>query len=474
LQADLWFESEQTRLQLTWEAEQRPPLRAQIRFEGRQFAHGDLLLGAVESRQEAAPGLYVRADVPALELAPWVEFWSADRPFLSVLPGAPTTAAGDPPARGLRRVELHADRLDAYGQPLSDVGATLTPLEHDWDIRLGGTSVAGQVVLPTPEAPLELRFSHLHLPGADPAASVDPAAQARAREDSDPRRLPSMKVALDDLRVGDTAYGQWQVEVQPIAEGALLHPLQGTLGGARVQGRLEWKKFDQHVHSSLALLDIEGANIAPPLASFGIQDLITSTSFQSEMALHWGDLPQRFDLSRLSGSIRLAMQKGVLKTDDKKTGFLRVFGMLNPQTILRRLQLDFSDLVQSGVSYDTLTVAAGMDQGQMALKEPLIILGPSSNYDIQGNIDMEKRALDLGMIVSLPINENVPLAAIVLGAPVIGGAVWVVDKLLGEPLSSLTTVGYSITGPWSEPKLELQQVINANDRKVLKKMPEKK
>jgi uncharacterized protein YhdP len=48
------------------------------------------------------------------------------------------------------------------------------------------------------------------------------------------------------------------------------------------------------------------------------------------------------------------------------------------------------------------------------------------------------------------------------GAP-IGGALFVLDKILGDPLSKLTSATYSVTGSWSEPEVDLQGVFGAGD-----------
>jgi uncharacterized protein YhdP len=73
--------------------------------------------------------------------------------------------------------------------------------------------------------------------------------------------------------------------------------------------------------------------------------------------------------------------------------------------------------------------------------------------------------MDFDMLVELPFAQNVPLAALVLGAPQIGGIVWLADKLLGEPLSALTTSRYDISGTWGKPVVKLQSAVGAKKKK---------
>jgi uncharacterized protein YhdP len=43
-----------------------------------------------------------------------------------------------------------------------------------------------------------------------------------------------------------------------------------------------------------------------------------------------------------------------------------------------------------------------------------------------------------------------------MGAPQICGAVWLVDKVLGSPLSKITRSLFKITGSWDDPSVKLK------------------
>jgi uncharacterized protein YhdP len=65
------------------------------------------------------------------------------------------------------------------------------------------------------------------------------------------------------------------------------------------------------------------------------------------------------------------------------------------------------------------------------------------------------------LVVVLPLTQNLPLAALLLGAGApIGGALFVLDKILGDPLSKLTSASYSVTGTWDDPKVDLRRVFD--------------
>ena len=104
-----------------------------------------------------------------------------------------------------------------------------------------------------------------------------------------------------------------------------------------------------------------------------------------------------------------------------------------------------------------------MDKGTLTLEKPLAMQGPSSAYKFTGSANLKDETLDMDMVVVLPLTKNLPLAALFLGAPQIGGAVWVIDKLLGEPLSKLTSATYEMKGSWDEPEIKLKNVFDRTD-----------
>jgi uncharacterized protein YhdP len=46
-----------------------------------------------------------------------------------------------------------------------------------------------------------------------------------------------------------------------------------------------------------------------------------------------------------------------------------------------------------------------------------------------------------------------PIAALIVGAPAIGGALFLVDKLFGDRVARFASVQYRVEGPWKEPKI---------------------
>lgn len=83
----------------------------------------------------------------------------------------------------------------------------------------------------------------------------------------------------------------------------------------------------------------------------------------------------------------------------------------------------------------------------------MTVSGPSSNLELSGTLDMVADRIDAKLLVTLPVSNNLPLAALIVGALAVGGALFVFDKLLGDRVARFASVQYNVEGPWQSPRI---------------------
>jgi uncharacterized protein YhdP len=198
-----------------------------------------------------------------------------------------------------------------------------------------------------------------------------------------------------------------------------------------------------------------GDDIGALLERWHYGRVLETSQVESLLQLNWKGAPWDVKLDRLNGELQFSTREGRLIETAESTNLLRVFGILNFNSLARRLRLDFSDLLKKGVSFDRLDGHYRLQQGVAATVEPLVMAGPSANMSIQGQVNLAEGTLDKEVEVALPISSNVPLAAVLLGAPQVAGAVFVIDKLIGDRLERFSTLRYRLSGSWENPELEL-------------------
>ena len=105
------------------------------------------------------------------------------------------------------------------------------------------------------------------------------------------------------------------------------------------------------------------------------------------------------------------------------------------------------------------------NEGLITFAEPIEVSGPSSNFKLGGVIDLLKQNLNLELVVTLPVTENLPLVSLLLGQPQIAGAIYLFDKLWGKKVEQLASVRYEIKGPFADPDVKLDKLFSNKVKK---------
>jgi len=167
----------------------------------------------------------------------------------------------------------------------------------------------------------------------------------------------------------------------------------------------------------------------------------------------------------MSGSLSLKIGKGqiieVKETSGAKMDLGRMLSIFSLQTIPRRLSLDFSDLFQSGYSFDTFQGEFSFRDGDLYTSNTRFE-GPVARIAINGSIGLVDKSYDLMLSVTPHVTASIPVAATLLTAnPVVGVAAFAANKVLGSAISKATTYNYSVRGPWSNPTWQATRSVPA-------------
>lgn len=398
---------------------------------------GELVLGGAAANLRTDQGLFVRGNLPRLDLSEWQ----------ALLDEYGETSGNRAASSLLRRVQLDIGVFDGFGTRIDNLGVDLQPLAEGWSLGLDSRTVTGTARLPgNGGEPIVLELSRLELPAAEPSKPQNKPTDPLAA--FDPKSLPAMDIAIAEVLQGDQRMGAWSLKMRPVEDGVEFSELNLDLKGLKLGGNAGWT--DSHTWYKGKL---EGDNVGDVLLAWGFAPSTTSESFQLDVDGSWPGSPAYFNLQRLTGRLSGRLRNGQLREVDGSAQALRVFGLLNFASIGRRLRLDFSDLFSKGLSYDSIKGELVATDGIYVTSQPLTVAGPSSDLELDGRLDMVNDQIDAKLLVTLPVSNNLPLAALIVGAPAIGGALFVVDKLLGDRVARFASVQYNVEGSWRAPKI---------------------
>lgn len=399
---------------------------------------GQLMLGGQPARLPAEQGLQVSGRMERLPVAEWLSVVERYHP-----PG------GGGGGSGLRELQLEADVLEGFGIPLEQARLGVWPVPgNGWRVHLDSRQASGTIQVP-PQGSLLVDLARLQLP-EQVLQQTGSLAGSFA-----PAKLPAMQVHVRQLHLGEQLLGELVFSSSPVEGGLQLTGLAATLQGLQLKGEMDWRSMPQQRSSFQGSL--AGEDLERVLRDWGYTAAISSESFTVGLDLKWPGAPQDFALSRLDGEARLKIRKGQLIALDGSAQALRAFGLLNFDAIGRRLRLDFKDLWGKGLSYDRIDALLDIEQGVFNTREPLTLEGISSNFSMNGSLDVPAGNIDASLEVAMPISRNLPLAAVAVGAPAVGGALFVIDRLVGDHFARMAAVHYQLSGDWNDPQITLSK-----------------
>ena len=384
-------------------------------------------------------------------------------------------------------VDIMVDSMELYEEEFTDVAIRIEPdsVNQGWLTKLSSESIQGGVTIPylaEDYLQIDLEYLRLQRQGAEKAVDERDADLGEERVDSlvmiDPRNLPRMRFATDDFSIGPRTYGSWQFRLDPTVTGAefsdLVFDFRGLRAGldepppvdeetgemiTRFLPYFSWD-YDGEKHLSGLRGILYADDIADVLTANGYAPSLNSDNAYFITNVTWPGTPAFFSASNLSGDIELEIFEGRFQQNSGSTGALKLISIINFDAIMRRLRLS-DDLLRSGLAYDEITALVKLDNGLVNFEDRLVISGPSSLYQVTGEIDLAEETILGEMFVTLPVSDNIPWVGLVTGNLPLAVGAYLFDRIFGAQVDSLTSAVYTLEGPWEGLQPQFKQAFGS-------------
>ncbi len=432
-----------------------------LAFNGKEYTEGEVVLGGSSARLTRGKGINLAGSLSVLDTGEWVEFFGSfdDAVKTEAKPGKSNQvkSVADNDDNGLSRLtggKVNISAMDFYGLGLEDVAIEANQLDGDWSVEIDSALVDGRVYqFRDKSKPISVALEYLRLPAGEKSPENKDALINVVPQD-----LPALNFSTREFSVGGENYGAWSFNLRPNNEGANIEQLSLDSRGLIVSGNMAWQ-LKNGLHSTGFQGNATTSDIANVLNSWGFSPSVEGKKGLLEGNLSWPGSPAGFSVPLFSGEVLIKAKDGRFKEMEAASNALKIFGVLNFNSIARRLRLDFSDLTKKGYSYDTVKGILQFNAGEIIMKDSLVIDGPSAKFKIDGRTDLVNKQYYQDMIVVLPVTGNLPIAAAIVGAPMVGVPLYLINKIFSQQFERFTSAYYKITGPWDNPKVELVSVF---------------
>lgn len=360
----------------------------------------------------------------------------------------------------LENISFNVAKMHAAGLDWHDVQAELNRVRAErgdgYEMTLQSDLASGSAYLPlrSDAKPMQLRLQRLYLPKlADfgPMFDVSGGSEvAVVDEPINPFTLPGLDVVVDDFRYKDIRFGRLDVQARHGLYGLRFQQIETKGGQVDIQATARWDMLDG-LHSSELLLDASTKEIKNVLEKLDFEGTVGAQQANMSLRLAWPSSLDNMQAAEIYGQLSMRMRDGVIYSVDPGPG--KVLGLLSFYTIPRRLALNFKDIVEAGLSFDTLDGDYTISDGN-AYSKNTVIDGPGVHIELAGRTGFVARDYDQQVTVSADVSSGVVLAAAALQGLGVGVVLLVVQELLDRPLSKLGQLHYRLQGSWDDPSIE--------------------
>lgn len=344
------------------------------------------------------------------------------------------------------------DQLRVAGKQLHQVVLGASRADGFWRANVSSREIDGffnwrEAGPGQPIGTLTARFTRLVIPPSR-------AQEVESLLDSAPQQLPGLDIAADELVLGDKSLGA--LALRATNGGTAANPVwqleQLTLvtPDARLDATGRWaRRSGARERSTDLKFELTLNDAGALLGRFGVHDAIRGGAGVLSGDIGWKGSPLAIDYPSSTGQMHLAVGQGqFLKVDP---GLAKLIGVLNLQSLPRRLTLDFRDMFSEGFAFDEIDGDVRIAQG-IAHTDNLRMRGVQAVVRIQGKADLARETQDLKVRVVPELNAGLAsLAYAALANPVIGLGTFVAQMVMRRPLQQAFAYDVAVKGPWADP-----------------------
>lgn len=456
---------------------------------------GVVTLGQTSPQYRSDDGLLLAGNLDTLDVSQWLPVVSRYQSFSQDLKTKPANSGssglGEVAAVSGVAPRLQLDvRIEKFlwGElELQTLQVEGGQQANGWRIQVDDERLKGTLHWLNNDSPMQLAMDYIHWPAAQSKGAGAPknhgglgAPQGDNQERSGdflsgyrPQDVPAFDFSVADLSLGGKNLGRWSFQARPDEEGLKVGNLVGLVDGVQVSaiapaddnsvsGATLWWQQRDGKHSSQFHGKLSGGNLADISAAWGLPPMMESKTVELDAELLWAGSPVSFSLATLQGDMKLKVTDGRFyrSTGQASDALLRLVGLFNFDSWIRRLKLDFSDVVKGGTPFERVKGKLQFDRGMVYLSDPVEVKNTSSVLKMGGKIDLRDETLDTSLVATLPVGGNATLIAALAGGLPAAAGVYVISKIFKKQMDRMASVSYSIKGSWSNPDIEFDKLFD--------------
>jgi len=276
------------------------------------------------------------------------------------------------------------------------------------------------------------------------------AAVGAAAGDLDPHRFPALEFNVGDFEWQQRHFGRLEAKLEKDPQGLRLSGLTATSPDSTITARGDWLVEGAGSRTRLAI-ELKSSDLGATSRALDIPGALEAKQASATADLSWPGGPTGDIVAHMKGTVGVSLAHGQLR--NVKPGAGRMLGLASLAELPRRLALDFHDVTDAGLAFDTVKGDFEIRDGN-AYTQNLLLKGAALDIGIVGRTGLAAQDYDQIVVVSGNPTGAVTVAGALALGPIGAAGGLLISQIFKGQLQGLARVYYRITGPWANPVVE--------------------
>ncbi len=270
--------------------------------------------------------------------------------------------------------DLHVGVLNFYGEEYRPVHLKYNSVRHE--LYVDSPVLTGTIAINQDADAVAIKLDKLNVPATrvKSNALIDLLREKRAAG-----KLPVLQFYCAKLQFNKHDFHKISLELLPRTYGYEIVNFSINNENLILQAQGSWQMDNKPITTLTG--NINSQNFGKVMTEWGYPNSISRGKGELNFTIQWDGGPMDFDVLKVEGTSHLDLRAGSLTSVNPGIG--RIIGLLSLDSIQRRLQLDFSDVISRGFAFDKLVADIKIDPGSVK-SDNILINSPSAKIELAG------------------------------------------------------------------------------------------
>ena len=355
------------------------------------------------------------------------------------------------------RIDLDVEELTLGGIWWNDVDFRAKRKNLGWHMSLESQEAAGEANYIAPyDLSVSLDRLHVYVPALDKEykdvtlfkAGRDQRELISDFERSFHEHIPNITLAIEDFWLQGYKVGKAFLDLERHGEVLEWKKLNFETGRSKVDMSGSWRLGEQQSHTQFNI-SMSGENNSDVMERFGITSGIQQAPFDLDSKVEWDGSPWSM-INTLEGHVAMKLGKGQVTG---ASGAARLLGLFSLDSIIRKMQLDFSDVFDGGMAFNSITGSGDIKNG-IFLTNDIKMDALAGEMTIKGLANLNSKTVDAEVNFVPDITRGIPVLTAFAVTPTTALYVLAITTVISPVVEVFTQVNYEVKGPLDNPEVK--------------------